>query len=275
MTTLGRTRIATTQHYLMCPPTYFAVDYSINPWMDLSQPVSPELAQRQWKDLHDLYGRLGHDVSLIPPIDGLPDMVFAANGALVIGELGYAANFTFPERIPEGPAYRDWLADQGIRMTQPSTVNEGAGDFRPVRDLVLAGCGFRTDRASHDEVSRLFGRTVFSLELIDPYFYHLDTALLVLDDDTVAFLPEAFSTESRTRLRELFPGAIEATTEDAALLGLNGVSDGSNVVLVKGTSTLADRVAELGYQVFEVDLSEFRKAGGGPKCCTLELQRAG
>src|SRR5581483_7373799 len=72
------------RRYLMCPPTHFDVVYSINPWMDPSQPVDPALALRQWQRIHDVFVDLGHTVELIPPVPGLPDMVFAANGATVV-----------------------------------------------------------------------------------------------------------------------------------------------------------------------------------------------
>jgi N-dimethylarginine dimethylaminohydrolase len=32
------------------------------------------------------------------------------------------------------------------------------------------------------------------------------------------------------------------------------------------------QLAEKGFEPVPVDMSEFRKAGGGPKCCTLELR---
>ena len=32
-------RSARTRHYAMTPPTFFAVEYAINPWMDISTPV--------------------------------------------------------------------------------------------------------------------------------------------------------------------------------------------------------------------------------------------
>lgn len=35
---------------------------------------------------------------------------------------------------------------------------------------------------------------------------------------------------------------------------------------------LAAQLAAAGFEPVPVDLSEFRKAGGGPKCCTLELR---
>ena len=76
-------RHATLRHYLMCPPTYFDVTYSINPWMDPSGQVDRARAMRQWSGLVDAYRSTGHRVDLLEPLADLPDMVYAANGATV------------------------------------------------------------------------------------------------------------------------------------------------------------------------------------------------
>ena len=75
---LAPTRTPTTRRYLMCPPTYFTVEYAINPWMDPTQPTSTSLAVEQWTQLKETYERLGHEVNVIEPVSGLPDMVAEA-----------------------------------------------------------------------------------------------------------------------------------------------------------------------------------------------------
>ncbi len=266
-------RIATPRRYLMCPPAHFAVDYAINPWMDVTRGADRALAMRQWETLRQTYLRLGHEVRLIEPEPGLPDMVFAANGGLVVEGQALGARFTHPERRDEGPAYLRWLESPGLKaVTEPVYVNEGEGDFLVVGDLVLAGTGFRTDPGAHAEVQELFGVPVISLQLIDPRFYHLDTALAVLGDHDVAYFPEAFSPGSQAVLRRLFPDAILATEEDALVLGLNAVSDGRNVVLPAAAVDLATQLRARGYTPVGVDLSELLKAGGSVKCCTLEIR---
>jgi N-dimethylarginine dimethylaminohydrolase len=150
-------------------------------------------------------------------------------------------------------------------------VNEGQGDLLIVGSIMLAGYGFRTDRRAHDEIATVMDMPIVSLELVDPRFYHLDTALAVLDDDTIAYYPPAFSDESRRRLRELFPDAIEVATADAYVLGLNAVSDGLNVVLPASATGFAEQLRQAGFQPIGVDLSELLKGGGSVKCCTLEV----
>jgi N-dimethylarginine dimethylaminohydrolase len=266
-------RTATPRRYLMCPPDHFAVTYSINPWMNPDEPVDVELAARQWGALRDLYVSLGHQVDLIKPLDGLPDMVFAANGATVVGGKVLAASFRNEERRPEGPAYRDWFRANGYSaIHDPAFVNEGEGDFLYAGRWILAGHGFRSDVRAHDEAQEFFGVPVIGLRLVDPRFYHLDTAIAVLDDSNIAYYPEAFSPGSLRALQWLYPDAVIATAADAEVFGLNAVSDGRHVLLPAAATQLAAALASRGYEPIGVELSEMLKAGGSVKCCTLELR---
>jgi arginine dihydrolase len=258
--------------YLMCSPAYFTVQYAINPWMDPDRPIDLALAQRQWAALKAAYEALGHTVLTIDPQPGLPDMVFAANGATVIGGKVLGAKFRYPERTAEGAAYLDWFRARGYRVTDPQLVNEGEGDIVFAGQTIFAGYGFRTDQQSKQEIEELFGLPVISLRLVDPRFYHLDTCLVVLDENTAAYYPPAFDDAGRAALTAHFDELIEAKDEDAETLGLNGLSDGKNVVLPVQAKYLAERITAAGFTVVPVDLSEFKKSGGGPKCCTLELR---
>ncbi|PPL19694.1 N-dimethylarginine dimethylaminohydrolase [Microterricola pindariensis] len=270
-------RKAVARSVLMCKPEYFTVVYRINPWMDPALPTDTSLAVRQWQTLYDVYISLGFDVQLIDPIDGLPDMVYAANGGMVIDGIAYGASFTHPERQPEGPAYMEWFADNGFEVAVPEEINEGEGDFLLVGDTILAGTGFRSDSRSHQELGRVYNREVVTLTLINPSFYHLDTALAVLDStpgqEHIAYLPSAFDEASLAILAERYPDAIIVTETDAAILGLNSYSDGLNVVIASRAKDFERQLIEHGYNPIGVDLSELLLGGGGVKCCTLELRR--
>ncbi len=271
-------RSASKRTILMCRPEYFTVSYRINPWMHPEDPTDTSLAVRQWEVLYQTYVELGFDVQLVDPIAGLPDMVYAANGGFVLDNIAYGASFTYPERQPEGPAYMDWFRANGYDVRVPESVNEGEGDFLLVGDVLLAGQGFRSASNSHQELGRIFGREVVSLNLVNPSFYHLDTAVAVLDPEggseaNIAYLPSAFDEPSLAVLRERFPSAIIVTEEDAAVLGLNSYSDGYNVVIASRARDFERQLRERGYNPIGVDLSELLLGGGGVKCCTLELRR--
>ncbi|MGW3467509.1 dimethylargininase [Saccharopolyspora sp. NPDC000995] len=266
---------ATTRHYVMCAPKYFTVTYSINPWMDPGTPVDVDLAMAQWKELRRTYERLGHVVEVVEPQPGLPDMVFAANSATVIDDRVLGARFRAPQRAAEAEHFRRWFVTRGYRnLVMPSRINEAEGDFAWTGRVLLAGSGFRTDPEAHAEAQEVLGVPVVSLRLVDPRYYHLDTALFVLERGEraqIAYFPEAFSAGSRRVLERMFPDAVIADANDAACLGLNGVSDGRNVVLPLEATGLAAQLAGRGYEPILLDVSELRKSGGGPKCCTMEL----
>lgn len=266
-------RTPTARTVLMCRPDNFTVSYRINPWMHPDEPTDTSLAVRQWETLYSTYLDLGFTVHLIDPLPGLPDMVYAANGGFVLDNIAYGASFTYPERQPEGPAYMAWFRDHGFEVRIPDNVNEGEGDFLLVGDVILAGTGFRSASNSHAEVASIFGREVVSLELVNPSFYHLDTAIAVLDDRTIAYLPSAFSEHSQQELQSRYPEAILVTEEDAAVLGLNSFSDGYNVVIAARAKDFERQLRDRGYHPIGVDLSELLLGGGGVKCCTLELRR--
>ena len=272
-------RIPRKRTYLMCPPERFAVEYAINPWMDTEAPVDAELALKQWQLLRETLLGLGHTVHVLPAEDGLPDMVFAANGAFTVDGTAYGARFRYPQRAAEAAAHRAFYVEQGWNYVEPSEINEGEGDFAYLPEayggLILAGYGFRTEAVAHSHAQEALGRPAISLQLVDPRFYHLDVALAALDDANIVYYPEAFSAGSRKVLAQLFPDALIADEADAVAFGLNLVSDGRNVVLNAEATGLAAKLAAAGYTPVPVELSELKKGGGSVKCCVSELRPAG
>ncbi len=251
LSTAAPRRTAHRRRYLMCRPEHFTVSYTINPWMEPAKPTDTARAVAQWQVLHDLYIELGHDV----------------------------------ERAGEAPAFIEWFRAQGYTTIEPQEVNEGEGDFLLVGDTILAGTGFRSAGDSHREVGEVFGREVVSLNLTNPSFYHLDTALSVLDPvegvdkggpakANIAYLPSAFDVASRAILEERYPDAILVSEEDGAVFGLNSASDGYNVIISPRAKGFEKQLRERGYNPVLVDLSELLLGGGGIKCCTLELRGA-
>ena len=274
-------RVQQHRRYLMCRPEHFTVSYSINPWMEPSRPTDTNLALQQWQSLYDTYTELGHEIELIDPVEGLPDMVYTANGGFVIDGVAYGPKFRFRERADEAPAFIDWFAASGFEVAEPVEVNEGEGDFLLVGNTILAGTGFRSTGDSHREVGEVFSRAVVSLTLTDPRFYHLDTAIAVLDPvegpggvekANIAYLPNAFDERSQAILRERYPDAIRVSDADGAVFGLNSASDGKNVIISPRAKGFEAQLRERGYTPVLVDLSELLLGGGGIKCCTLELR---
>jgi N-dimethylarginine dimethylaminohydrolase len=261
----------------MCPPEHFAVEYAINPWMDPDTTVDVELAVKQWTRLRETLLGLGHTVHVLPPEPGLPDMVYAANGAFGVDGVVYGARFRHPQRSAEADRHRAFYeADGDWRFVAPTATNEGEGDFAYLPGLldglVLAGYGFRTEPAAHREAQEALGRPVLSLELVDPRFYHLDVALTALDDRTIAYHPGAFAPATQRILRAVFPDAVIADEADALAFGLNLISDGRHAVLNSEATGMAAKLCAAGYEPVPVELGELKKGGGSVRCCVAELR---
>ena len=273
------TRTASRRSYLMCRPEYFTVNYAINPFMNPDVPTDTARALRQWDALVGVYRGLGHAVEFLGPVPGLVDMVFAANGGFTVDGRAYVASFAHPERRAEADSFRAWFAAHGFETHEPASVNEGEGDFAFAGGVILAGHGFRSSAESHTELARVFGREVLSLRLVDERFYHLDVALTVLDSEAIdgpariAYLPSAFDEAGRALLADRFPDSIIVSEEEAAILALNSVSDGRNVVVAQDAHDYIAALAAAGYTPVPVDLSELLKSGGGVKCVSQELRR--
>lgn len=261
---------------LMCPPTYFGVDYSINVWMqDKIGTVNNTLALDQWITL---YSELKQhtDVDLIKPQPGLPDMVFTANAGLKVDNKFFLSNFTHDERSGEEFYFRSWaLANQLVNLEQSQYDFEGEGDcLRDYTHMYWMGTGFRTNKAFATILQDL-GIDVTAVELVDPRFYHIDTCFCPFPDGRLMYYPGAFSTASQQLIENHWAiitslDIIRVTEEEAATFCCNAVVLDKKVFMPRCES-VADRLRDYEYEVFEFDMSEFQKSGGACKCLCLHI----
>src|SRR5207253_373 len=120
------------RHFLMCPPDYFEVSYSINYWMDPSVRVDRDRAHEQWEGLVATLRSADAVVDEVPAQPELPDMVFTANAGIVDGGTYWPASMRHVERQPEIAHLRRWLTALGWAVADPpGAVQEGAGDALP------------------------------------------------------------------------------------------------------------------------------------------------
>src|SRR4051812_5642594 len=186
---------------LLCRPNHFTVDYVINPHM---QPysVSAERAFEQWEDLVKVLKSLKIKVDIIEQEEDVPDMVFATDQGIVRDGAVLLANFRYRQRQKERIYYREWFRQHGYRLRALSNLFpfEG-GDTVFFNDVLFVGTSFRASVASCEELAKKLEIDVIPLRLVDPYFYHLDMAFLVINKDTAFYYPPAFSESSRNLLK--------------------------------------------------------------------------
>lgn len=90
--------------------------------------------------------------------------------------------------------------------------------------------------------------TAYEGRLINPRFYHLDTALCAVDQTTALFYPRAFDADGIRLIRKYFPNAIEVSDADAERFACNAVALGRIVVLQRGSVAVYQTLRERDFQ---------------------------
>ncbi len=261
-------------HLLMCSPKHFDIVYEINPWMSRQRRANPVLAMQQWRALEQMLLECGAKISLVAPQPDLPDLVFTANAAIVFQNTAVLAHFRHSQRQGEEQHFAARLGEAGFQVqTLPRTdlFFEGAGDALFCGDTLFAGYRMRSDALAHQLIGEMLGVRVLPLELIDPYYYHLDTCFCPLTPDAALIYPPAFDTYGRRVLRESISQLIEVSPEEARRFACNAVVVGQTVLTNVGCPKLHASLRESGFEPRETPLDEFMKAGGSAKCLTLRL----
>lgn len=258
---------------LMCNPLHYSISYTINPWMKVGSE-NKNIAQMQWQKLCQTYFDLGIKVNLIDQQPNIPDMVFSTDQGIVKGKKVIISNFRFKERKGERKPYLEWFTSHGYELIfiPEKAYFEGNGECLFFGQKLLIGIGFRANMLTCKYLKKTLAVEVIPLELINPFFYHLDTALFVLNEEVVFYYPEAFSKKSQKVLKRLVPNLIPFNDFEANNFAANSVVTDHQVILNKTLPNFRNDLAKLGYKSIEVDISEFAKAGGGAHCLTNVLK---
>lgn len=271
----------------MCAPLLYDVDYVINPWMAGNvHAASRERAMEQWNALYEAVSRVA-DVLLVEPQPGSPDMVFTANAGLVYGNEVAISSFFHPERQGEERHFRAWFREQGYRILDIAreTPFEGEGDAlfsdfdSEDGSRLWVGSGPRTRESSHQALRDAWGIEVVGLELVDPRFYHLDTCFAPLAGGLkggfAMYFPAAFSARSMSAIEAFYPAEKRVVVDeaDAARFACNVVNVGNTLIMNRPSAALAIKLEALGFEVVQLELSEFLRAGGAAKCLVMKLRK--
>lgn len=282
---------------LMTHPRHFKIEGGANPHTrnedDSLKQVDPDVAIEQWNSYVDALVDVGVDVYVIDAVPELTGMVFAANAGFLRGRLElkpspqktfFPSHFEVEHRLPESTRFAEFMSAFGVKVIDyPEQWRwEGEADAFPIgrgaQTQWVFTHGFRSDEEVGDWLeSGVLEREVLKLQLVDPHYYHGDTALCDLGGPCLAYL-DAFDEASREKLVDTFDDRIlEVDDEDAEHFLCNSfyVEVGQDRFLFTPPGVQDDTreaIRERGVEVISVDVSEFfGKGGGGPKCLVFNL----
>jgi N-dimethylarginine dimethylaminohydrolase len=272
---------------LLCPPNYFDVVDQKNPYMacpglaegSRESAVDRVKARSQWEILCSVLQQHGCEVETIDPVEGLEDMVFAANQIFAGEKSGYGkfvvpSRMVYPSRQREVPFYADWCRVRDYRLIEldyREDFLEGHGDllWHPDGSRIYGGYGFRSTRGGVEKFSAAMsemGIPVVPLQLVDPYCYHLDTCLCPLNNEAALLFPGAYSTEALASLHKLWKRVHLLTTDEAHRFMGNGIVLNGSYITPYVTPQLEAILHQEELTPVIVETSEFEKSGGSCSC---------
>ena len=264
----------------MCRPTFYGVQYEINPWMrGQIGKARGEVAAGQWNRLFEIIDAKA-SVMVIKSAPNLPDMCFVANAGIIVGEHFVPARYRFRQREPETPLFQTWFEQSGysIITLDGDASFEGEGDALLSTDLPVgrdpwmwAGYGIRSSLEAFDSLCEKLAVEIVPLRLIDERFYHLDTCLFPLPGGRVVYYPPAFDEVSLNEIRRrvAWDDRIEVSEPDAVHFACNAVRIDDSLITNCASRELKNRLKNWDYDVVTTPLDEFMLAGGAAKCLCL------
>jgi len=261
---------------LMCRPSFFKVQYKINPWMS-DDPVDAKRAMQQWETLKKTIEQCGVEVKELTPVNGLPDMVFCCNAGIVHGNKVYLSHFRHPERQGERDHYEAWFKKQKFEIFGDTLTHfEGGGDATFTSTTRLWGAyGYRSERQVYDKIAAKFKvphLRAIVCQLASPQYYHIDTCFCPLSETSALWFPPAFTEESQKQMKEEKDfELIPVSKADAEKFVCNSITIGKTVISPVGCDETTAVLERKGFTVAPVDLSEFMKSGGACQCLVLKL----
>ena len=232
---------------------------------DLGMPDA-ERAREQHRSYVAALEACGLEVTALDPDDRYPDSVFIEDTAVVTDRCAIVARPGAAERRGEVREVENALANlygSVERITDPGTVD--GGDILQVGDHFFVGLSNRTNREGAGQLAEIlqgYGFEVSRVEL--SRFLHLKTGVAYLGGDDLVVAGELAEKDEFRGFDRIVVPAEEA-------YGANCIAINGRVLVAAGYKKAKRGIAERGYEVAELEMSEFRKLDGGLSCLSLRL----
>ncbi|CAM2752849.1 dimethylargininase [Actinomyces slackii] len=227
--------------------------------------VDLELAQRQWQAYVEALEAAGWRTIEVEPAPDCPDAVFIEDAVVVYGDVAVVTRPGADERKPETEAAERAVRDLGYtvrRIEAPGTLD--GGDVLKFGGTVWVGQGGRTNAEGLRQLGEILaeqGARVVGVPLTK--VLHLKSAVTALPDGTVIGYEPLVDDAS---VWESFLAVPEESGAHVVLLG------GDRLLMAADAPKSAELFRSRGYEVTEVDISEYEKLEGCVTCLSVRLR---
>lgn len=211
----------------------------------------------------------GLEVTVLDADERYPDSVFIEDTAVVTDRCAIVTNPGATERRGEIPEVEKALA--GLygdveRITPPGTLD--GGDVLQVGDHFFIGLTQRTNREGAGQLAAILQGHGFVASVVGLLRYlHLKTGVAYLGGDDLVVAGELVG-------RDEFRGFDEIVVPPEEEYSANCIHVNDRVLVAAGYETTGHNIAGRGYEIIELEMSEFRKVDGGLSCLSLRLPEA-
>ena len=232
------------------------------------QPIDLDRARQQHAAYESLLSSLGWRIERLPTLDDQPDAVFVEDAAIALDDLAVVPPMGAASRLAESKTVEAALARfmPVTHLTPPATLD--GGDVMRVGRRLFVGISRRTNATAVDQLA----------QLLDPYDYavipvsvhgalHLKSACSALGSNTLLANAEWLDMAP-------FAGMEIVAVEASEAWGASVLNADGHIVIPTGFPQTARCSADRGLDVHVIDLSELRKAEGGPTCLSILIERA-
>lgn len=229
------------------------------------QPIDYEVALSQWHNYVAAFEANGWPTIEVDPADECPDSQFVEDTMVVYRDLAVIARPGAPERQPETAAAERTIAGLGYRVARienPGTLD--GGDVLKLGNTMYVGAGYRSNDEGIRQLAEITApEGVHVIAVPISKTLHLRTGVTALPDGTLlGYLPVIDHPEL---LPELTP-VPEQHGWRVILLG------GNKVLMSASAPRTAELIADAGYELVQVDVSELEKLEASVTCLSVRLR---
>jgi dimethylargininase len=229
------------------------------------KPVKLALADSQWEAYVAALEAEGFTTLEIDAADDHPDSVFVEDTVVMLGQTAVIASPGAESRRGEPDAVAAAVSDLGLDVRHirlPGTLD--GGDVLKVGQTVYVGRGGRTNAEGIRQFRAIAGELGYTVVAVPvTKALHLKSAVTALPDGTIIGHPTLVDHP------KMFDRYLEVPeVQGVAVLVLSP----SAVLMAASAPKTAELIADLGYRVVTVNISEFEKLEGCVTCLSVRIR---
>ena len=219
---------------------------------------------------HDAYiealKKTGVEVTVVEALEEFPDSCFVEDTAVLTGKFAILCNPGAESRNGEKLPMHETLKGfyENIELIQaPGTVD--GGDVMMVGDHFYIGLSARTNREGADQfISYLekYGYSGTAVEMDE--MLHLKTGLAYLENNNLLIAGEFVE-------NPMFKDFNKVVIPEDESYAANCIWMNGYILVPQGYPKTKAEIEKLGYEIIEVDTSEYKKLDGGLSCLSLRF----